>query len=305
MSDSFNSYLARVSATKPRTVEGLNNTSYFYYFNKLLKMLYSIFKFENLPETWNLPYLKEHLFLDGNIVVTDTKAGVLPLESGYFGINIYNQPTNFNVHNVVLGNIEGELDTDGIMIYCSIICGQYQSLAPLLTRYATLLSEVDASLQTTLINSRVAHVFYANSAAQAKTMQKMYDDISKGRPAVFIRKNGLEDEGNHALFNNVKQTYIGTELLDTKRTIMNEFLTELGINNANTDKKERLITDEVAANNAEMGANITEWYENIKYCFDKVNEKYDLNIYFDYNYKVIGEMQREYAEEPGVIVNEL
>ena len=123
-------------------------------------------------------------------------------------------------------------------------------------------------------------------------MQRVYDDISKGKPAVFIRKN--PDESNdHALFNNVKNSFIGIELLDVKRSILNEFMSEIGINNANTQKRERLITGEVDSNKAELSANIYVWYENLKTCIDKVNKKYNLNINFDYNYDVLEAWQKD------------
>ena len=296
MSNDFNQLVKKLNQTEPKSVEGLNNKSYFYYFNKLLKMIYSIFKFDNIPDNWNMPYFKEHLFLDGVVCVTDTNVGVIPLQTGRSGLNVYNQPTDFIISNPVLGTIQGKIDIDGIMIYTSMCGGNYQSMIPLIDRYATLLSEVDGSLQTTLINSRVAHVFSANSPAQMKTMQKVYDEITKGKPAVFIRKN--PDEGNdHALFNNVKQSYIGIELLDTKKSLLNEFMSEIGINNANTQKKERLITDEVPSTNAELNSNIYEWYENLKNCIDKVNKKYNLNIKFDYNHEVLDSWQNGGVED--------
>ena len=292
LNNDFEQLIKRLSQTDPKEVEGLNNTSYFYYFNKLLKMIYAIFKFDNIPDNWNMPYFKEHLFIDGVVCVTDTAAGVIPLMTGRSGVNIYGQPTDFIISNPVLGTITGKIDIDGIMVYTSMIGNEYQSLVPLISRYATLLSEVDGSLQTTLINSRVAHVFSASSNAQMKTMQRVYDDISKGKPAVFIRKN--PDESNdHALFNNVKNSFIGIELLEVKRSILNEFMSEIGINNANTQKRERLITGEVDSNKAELSANIYMWYENLKTCIDKVNNKYNLNIIFDYNYDVLEAWQKD------------
>lgn len=296
MNDDFNAYVKQVCKAEPSSVEGLNNKSYFYYFNKLLKMVYSIFKFDNVPTEWNLPYFKEHLFIDGVVCVTDTVAGVIPLQTGSSGVNVYNQPTDFIIANPVLGSIRGKIDVDGVMVYLSMVGNQYQSLVPLIQRYATLLAEVDGSLQTTLINSRVAHVFSASSQAQMKTMQKVYDDISKGKPAVFIRKNP-DEPNDHALFNNVKSSFIGTELLDVKRSLMNEFMSEIGINNANTQKKERLITGEVDSNKSELSANINEWYQNIKTSIDKVNNLYNLNISFDFNYDVLDSWQKDMGVE--------
>ena len=44
----------------------------------------------------------------------------------------------------------------------------------------------------------------------------------------------------------------GTELFDLQSSILNTYLTLIGVNNANTDKRERLIKDEANANNDEI-----------------------------------------------------
>lgn len=266
----------------PKAVCAFNNKSYNFYQMKLLKMIYSIFTFKGLPADWNEPYFKENLFRDGYICVTDTAAGVLALRSGYNGINVYNQPTNFIITNPVLGTVKGVLGKDGEFINLGFYQDGFNSARPIVERYATLLAEVDASLMTTLINSRIAVVFSAETDGQLKAMMKIYDQITAGNPAVF-KKKGIEGEAEHAQFSNVKQTFIGTELLDTKRTILNEFLTEIGINNANTDKKERLVVDEVNANNDELESNVSEWYLNLKTSIEKVNKLYGLNISVEFN----------------------
>lgn len=282
----FNETIKRLNATSPKEVEGLNNTSYFYYQDKLLKMIYTIFKFENIPAEWNLAYFKEILFTRGVIAVVDTSYGAVPLECGYSGINLYGLPTDFVINNVVLGNLQGKIGVDGELVYFSLHNRRYQSMLPLVNRYAVLLSQIDGSINTTLMNSRVAHIFEASSNAQMKTMEKVYDRISEGKPAVFIRKNS-EEGFDHALFNNVKQTYIGNDLLVTKQTIMNEFKSEIGINNSNTQKKERLITSEVESNKAELNSNIYEWYLNLKDSIDRVNKMFNLNILFNFNNDVL------------------
>ena len=284
--DDFNQLVKRYNRVHPEAVEGINNSQYFYYYDKLLKMIYTIFKFENAPEQWNMPYFKEKLYTRGVVAVVDTSLGVVPLETSYSGINLYGMPTDFNINNVVLGNLNGKIGIDGELIYFSISNKRYKSMNSLLNKYAVLLAEIDGSLNTTLINSRVAHIFEASSNAQMKTMEKVYDRISEGKPAVFIRKNG-DESFEHALFNNVKQTYIGNDLLITKQTIMNEFMSEIGINNSNTQKRERLISSEVESNKSELSSNIYDWYNNLKECIDKVNKMFNLSIDFGFNEEVL------------------
>lgn len=281
----FNKYI-KYMTREPKSVEGLNNTSYFYYYDKLMKMIYTIFKFDNVPPYWNMPYFKEKLFNRGVLAVVDTSAGVLPLECSYDGINIWGMPVYFNINNVVLGNLRGKIGEDGELIYFSVVENTYKSMVQLVDRYASLLANIDGSLNTTLINSRMAQVFEASSNSQLKVMEKVYDQISNGKPAVFVRKNG-EEPFEHAIFNNVKNTYIGNDLIITKQSIFNEFKSEIGINNSNTQKKERLITSEVENNKEELNSNIYEWYYNLKDCISKVNAMFNLNISVSFNEDVV------------------
>lgn len=281
----FNKYI-KYMTREPKSVEGLNNTSYFYYYDKLMKMIYTIFKFDNIPSYWCMPYFKEKLFNRGVLAVVDTSAGVLPLECSYEGINVWGMPVYFNINNVVLGNLRGKIGEDGELIYFSVVENTYKSMVQLVDRYASLLANIDGSLNTTLINSRIAQVFEASSNAQLKAMEKVYDQISNGKPAVFIRKNG-EEPFEHAIFNNVKNTYIGNDLIITKQSIFNEFKSEIGINNSNTQKKERLITSEVENNKEELNSNIYEWYYNLSDCISKVNAMFNLNISVSFNEDVV------------------
>ena len=73
-------------------------------------------------------------------------------------------------------------------------------------------------------------------------------------------------------------TYIVDELQDSKDDIYNEFLTYIGINNANTDKKERLNVDEVNVNNQHCNSHVYSWLYNVKKEIDNVNKMFGLNI---------------------------
>ena len=67
--------------------------------------------------------------------------------------------------------------------------------------------------------------------------------------------------------------------------IEEEFNTRIGIPNANTDKRERLITDEVNANNVETSILAAGWLDHIKRGADMVREMYGEEILVDWRYK--------------------
>lgn len=292
----------------PKKVEGLNNTSYFYYRNVLLTKLYSVIRPINFPIEWDLDYIYNAVFLNGYMCITDTTAGVLPLECGIGGVNFFNKPTTAFIANPILGTFDRTLDQDCVLLYFWNIYGQYMTVNDIVTRYATKLANVDGSIDISLVNSRVAHVFEADTEGQKRTLEKLYDDVSAGRPAIILKKGQqsmFDKEGNHRDFLNVKNTFIGNDLMLMKKSIMNEFLTEIGIKNANTDKRERLNGDEVNSNNQETRALVDIWVDTLNKCCDKVNAMFGLDIRFKLNpnlteYHNKEDDEEEEGEEDGV-----
>lgn len=270
----FRDLLNQFFARKPSDVDGVANTSHLYYREFLLKKILSRFEFDGIPSGWELDYFLEHLFLDGKICITDTAMGVIPLKCGLTGIGVFEQPTTAIIANPVLGNLERTIDVD-----CAVVRIQYNygGAGWIINRYATMLAMCDSAVAVNLMNTKVTYVFKANSKAQAATMQKMYDDITMGKPAVFVGDNGALSNENVFVMP-AKQNFIADDVQLLKRKIINEFLTEIGINNTNLDKRERLTDDEVNANNDEVLANIQHWYDNISDGIEKANKLFNLDL---------------------------
>lgn len=270
----FEDLIHQFFAKRPKDVDGVANSSQIYYRDYLLKKILSRFEFGGFPTIWEMDYFLEHLFIDGHIAITDTGMGILPLKCGLTGIGVFEQPTEVIIANPVLGNLRRIIDVD-----CTLIKLQYNymGLGPMINRYSTLLAMCDSGIAVNLMNSKMAYVFKASSKAQAETMKKLYDDITCGRPAVFVGENGaLSDENVYNL--PVKNNFIADDIQLLKRKIVNEFLTEIGINNTNSDKRERLTDDEVNANNEEVYANIQHYYDNISDGINRANRLFNLNL---------------------------
>ena len=261
-------------ARRPSDVDGVMNTSAYYYRLYLLKKLFGRFKIENIPEGWDEDYMLETLFMSGYFVVCDTEAGVLPLRCGLTGINVFEKPTTAVIANPVLGNFERTIDVDCVV--CQLQ-PNFEGVYPLINRYATMLAMCDSSISVNLMNTKAAFVFGASNKSQAETLKKMFDKISCGEPAVFM-KDGLSEENFFAI--PAKQNYIANDVQILKRQIIAEFLTEIGINNTNMDKRERLTDDEVNANDQEVIANIQCWIDNITIGIAKINQMFELNLRF-------------------------
>lgn len=263
---------------EPKDVDGVFNTSSMYYRRKLYKLVYSMFKM-GMPKEWNRKYFYQVLFQEGMIGITDTELGVIPLRVAYTGMDVWDMPTTMMFANHILGNFEKTIDVNGVLITMD---SDFGSMEPVVQKYATLLAMCDSSIAVNLMNSKVAFIGLADSKVAAESLRKIYDQLSAGNPAVFMKRS---DEVEF-YFNNVSNTFVADKIQLLKRTFINEFLTDIGINNINSDKKERQITDEVNANNMELEAMITDMYDNIKEGFDKANAMFPgLNLSIEWRFK--------------------
>ena len=249
------------------------------YRNWCLKKLFGAFEFGGVPDTWDYDYMLENIFMYGYLAITDTSIGVIPLRCGITGINVFDHPTTAIFANPVLGNFERNLYGDNPATDCALVKLQYDFMGamPIINRYAALLALCDNSISVNLRNSKVAFIGFVSSKQQAATVEKMYSDIDRGKPAVYVKRgDGITSEDIY--YNHVKETYIANDVQLLKQSIKNDFLTEVGLNNANTDKRERLIVDEVNANNDEVQANVQHWLDNIREGLRRANSLFGLNL---------------------------
>ena len=262
-------------STRPKNVDP-NSTTFWFYVRSLFRKVMSIYELSGFPEDWDLDYFMSVLFAQGFITITDTPMGVLPLRCGVSGINVFNHPTTVIVANPVLGNFDRTIDEDCVLIMLSY---DYRGLMDIVYRYATMLAECDCSISVNLMNSKVAFIGLVSSRAQANSMKLMYDKISAGEPAVFVK--GDQINADQILYNHVKENFIASYIQILKRKIMSEFLTEIGVNNANTDKRERLTDNEVEANDSEIQLNAGYWLDQIREGLDKANKMFGLSLAID------------------------
>lgn len=278
--DYVNSYNGAID---PSTVH-IKNTGLNRYFQKyLLQKALSVFKWD-LPENWDRTYFLYVLYCWGFLAVFRTdKYGVIPQGCGLKGYNIFYQPTNATICNPLLrGILEPRIDVD-----CTIIKLQptYSGIMDIVSYYANLMSLVTEALGVNLLNSKLSYVFGASSKAQAESFKVLYDKMASGEPAVFVDKNLFKDDGTPSWFTfsqNLKESYLGDELLLALRKIDNMFATDIGIPNANTEKRERLNSDEVNANNFETRSKCELWLDTLKEGIEKTNSMFDLSLSVDW-----------------------
>ena len=260
----------------PKDVDGVFNASSVFYNRELLRLIFSAYEFTGVPTEWDYDYMLTHLFVDGLFAITDTEVGVIPLRCGVTGVNYWEHPTEVQIAVPVLGSMRRKIGED-----CALIKLQYdyKGVMDLVQRYASNLAMCDSAIAVNLMNTKAAIIGQAEDAKQAQTLKKMYDEISAGKPFVVTR-NGMVKIGETIIFNPVKQAFVADDVQLLKRKIMNEFLTRIGIGNANTEKRERLISDEVNANNEESEFSKNHWIKTVNEGLKDANKLYGLSLGF-------------------------
>lgn len=250
-----------------------------------LQRMQSVLKWE-LPDSWSKNYFLNVLYVWGWIGVVNTdKFGTICQGCGLRGYDIYYQPTHAVISNPLLtGILEPRIGQN-----CELIrlTPDYRGVYDIISYYGDQMALAAQALAMNLVNSKMAHVFFTGSKNGAETMKKMFDKIMAGNPAVVVDKDMTSVDGtpNWQLFvQNLSQNHISPQLLEEMRYIQNMFDTEIGIPNANTSKRERLITDEVQANNVETLSKTALWLEYLKESVDKVNKMFDLSISVDWRF---------------------
>lgn len=254
------------SAVSPSTIH-TSNTELAWYFRKyLFQKALSVFEF-TLPEGWDPTYFMYTLFAFGYIgIVRTDQFGVIPQRANIYGYDVYRLPNRMRIANPLLpGYPEKTIGRD-----CALIKLQpnFSGILDLVYYYADMLALTSEAASMNLINSKLSYVFLASNSVKAESFKKMYDMIASGNPAVVIDK-GLFDQADGSakwdVFNqNLKNNYITGDLMADMHRWINLFNTEIGIPNANFEKSERLITDEVNANNIDCMSKAVLWLQTMK-----------------------------------------
>lgn len=260
-----------------------------YNFRYLMQRAVSVFEW-TLPESIERNYFLYVLYNIGYGFVFNTDDfGTIFNHGGLSGYDIYYQPAFAVVANPQLTKNSEYYSKMRIGSDCAIIrlTPDYWGIADICKYYAELLAEAGSSLKTNLVNTKFAFIFGANNKTTAESLKKLYDNIASGETAVFADKKLYDENGNLSvtvLNSTVKNIYIGDQLIQDIRGIINDFDSCIGIPNSNLNKKERMITDEANMNNFETKALCYLWLDTLKKDIEKSNAMFP-NFKFDVKFR--------------------
>lgn len=155
--------------------------------------------------------------------------------------------------------------------------------------YAQKMTEIDRSIDVRRNYHRAPAIFSGDEKLRSSFV-RLFQDITEFKP-FFVVSDTFADQFNTM---NIDFNYISDKLYNEKRQYQNEFLNLWGINNNSAeDKKERMITDEVNANNEQLLINRDNVLNSLNAFSKEFNEKFG----YMFEYEVKAYFKRATVEE--------
>lgn len=271
-----------------------NEEAYQDMFCYLLNLYLQLFEWKNLPETCNERALEITLFYHGNaLFFADSEIynpDAYPVFKGdgtdkFFhtpvalgqGLNIYYEHIKRRAYSY---NYNKEFD-----ITNSVLIRNNRLMTPSVDTLMIMTRRLVNGIRT--IESAADHYKTPYLIGVDETEVKTFEEIETMRQENQVRILTTKSFNPEAI--KVMPTGIVhgtlTELWDHYHNFENLVFTRLGLNNANTDKKERLISSEVNANNQVIYASVDEGLLSRKQAAEEINKMFGLNIQVDLRYK--------------------
>lgn len=280
---------------QPSMLKYCNSVTYAYWQRSLFQRAISTIDFKGLPDTWKASvrdFFYWCIFAYGYVGVMNFDEFGLSFQPGALkGFDFYYQPTEFIVANPKLKGMSG---TFKIHEDCEIIklTPDYRGIWDIICYYAMLLSALDSGINMSIVNSKFAWLLGAKNKAAAESLKKAIDKINSGEPAVVLDSSLLqqdpqskEEPWSFLERSNLKQSYLTTDQLMDRSTLLSSFDAEIGIRSLPYNKKERLVTAEAESREQDSTARLMVWKATLDSSLELVNKMFDLNIKAELTYE--------------------
>lgn len=221
-----------------------NWSSFNHYYNLIELMYINRYEWENLPESVDMRYLELGLFRKGRMLYfNDEVLGDLCLEmSGDGDISVYREPNQRYAYSAGSGGYTVQRNSkNSVIIYDNFLRKNNINSAIF---FAQRLAEITRTADVNLHVQKTPYIICCDES-QKLTMKNLLKDVEENTERVFGYK-GLDVSAINVL--KLNAPFIADKLSVEKMKIWNECLTWMGINNSNTEKRERMVTAEANSN---------------------------------------------------------
>lgn len=251
----------------------LNDITYSNYYYRLMLIARSLFKWNNLPNGIDEKWIERYLFSEGAcLFFKDDKVGFMVTKFGEQGkLNYYDEPTTVRAYATDFISVERENNVDSVIIRNN---DDMIPTFPTIQIYSAKLTNIERTMDNNILAQKMPFVITC-SDKQRLSFKQAIKQRDENVPVIYGDKN-LD-------INDIKVLKTDTpivfdKLQVQKMNVWNECLTSLGINNANTNKRERLITSEVNANDQMIQANEDVMLKARERACELINKMFGLNI---------------------------
>lgn len=283
------------SHLQPSMLKYCNSITFAYWQRSLFQRAISTIDFKNLPEGWEASvrdFFYWCVFSYGYVGVFKTdRFGLSFQPGGLKGFDFYYQPVEFIVGNPKLKGMSGRFK---IHTQCELIklTPDYKGIWDIINYYAMLLSALDSGINMSIVNSKFAYLLGAKNKAAAEALKKAFDKIASGEPAVVLDNSLLqqdqqskEEAWSFLERSNLKQSYLTTDQLMDRSTLLSAFDAEIGIRSLPYNKKERLVTSEAESREQDSTARLDVWKATLDSSLELVNAMFNLDIRAELTFK--------------------
>ena len=262
-----------------------------YYFN----INQNIFEWLNVPDTFDAERFERHLFFKGKAVLLERKKGNYLALKGYETgeKNVYGESTSINCTGFAFSMTAKRIfkyDKSGKCILCNDNLGKTNT-----SDYVCLLvhklSEMYRLYDNIIFQSKRPYIIGVEDSQKLATENLLKDtDINTPYIIGFKTLENIE-ERIHLLDlpNRIKDL---DNVLNQIVALDNQIRKVLGVYNNETSKKERLVVDEINANNVATTCYLESRYKARKEFVELVNEVFNLNIDVKVNDSIVLDNQQ-------------
>lgn len=290
-------------APKPWSSAILNNETYQDYYHRLKSIAINRFEWQGLPEEVDERFIEKGLFEKGYMLFfkDGEEVGYACLKFNPGGImTIYDVPTQREAYASNGQYLYHGTDKNSVIIY-----NNFERLADMPTTilFAMRIADIQRSIDTNVIGQKTPKLLTAPES-QRLALKNLYMQVEGNEPYIFGDDIMREELKIEVL--DTTAPYVADKLEIQKHQMMNEYLSYLGIENNNaSDKKERLVADEVTSNYGlvENSRNVA-LNARLQAC-EQINKMFGLNVSVKFKSEVQTKVNKPNleGEENGEIYN--
>lgn len=232
----------------------------------------TVFEWENLPDTVDADFLEFALIQDGKAAFcNDRDRGFLGLRAADQSVlNLYGYPVKINGYGI---NFNQDYNADEF-----VLIKNNPMWTPTLL-YINYFVDKIAKTQQIIdinVNAQKTPVILKGTSNQKLALANLFAKYDGSQGYIFIDKDNDFNDCFGSV--NTGAPLVAKDLYNLLESYKAEFLSFLGVNNVQNEKAERLITDEVNANNQFVSINLeTMLYERKNAC-KLINERFGLDL---------------------------